>query len=286
MCNFAAIYTAKLFGLFPIDISSNQPHEIKFKWINYRTLGSFVFIFYSIFSCLTTLKNQIDQGPLTVTNIVGGIFYGTSCTIAILFFKVAWRFRDIMMSWLDVERILLQEKYDFPQNRWSLRSRISLFTFCFLCCSFSEHFFFLAAEIYQLSFEIDHCNITNYDPFGLFVNKHLVFVVKNLPFEYNNFLGGFLEFMNFSCTFIWNFMDLFIMLLSIGLTDLLQRISHRMECLQAFKLDDDVWAELRSHHVQVSELIKIINDEFGLIFMLACLNDSYFILIQMLNITT
>lgn len=277
---------AKFFGLFPININAKQAHEIQFEWIHFRTIISLVFIFNCMMFSIFSLKAQIDQGPLSAANVVGVIFFNICTIIAISFFRISMRFRYLMMAWFKIEQKFLTEKYAMPADRWKLRTKISVFTFMFLCCSFSEHFFYLCAETYKLTFEIRYCNITNFDPFDMFVKKHLKFVLDNAPFDYNTLVGVMAEYFNFSFTFYWNYLDLFIMLLSIGLSDLLQRITYRMECLQTVQLDENFWAELRLDHVSVSELIKIVNEEFGFIFMLACLNDSYFILIQMLNITT
>lgn len=277
---------AKLFGLFPLNISRKQPHEIMFKWENYRTVISAIFIFCCGMTTVFNAKNQLDQGPLTASNVVGVVFFGVCCTIAGSFFVISQRFRRLIMFWTKVERTFLHRKYSLRQERWKLKKKLVIFTSIFLCSSFFEHLFYLSAEITRFGFEFEYCNTTDIAVVEAFITRHLYFIINNLPFNYNHVIGFIAEYLNFSYTFMWNYLDLFIVLLSIGISDLLEKLIYRMECLKTVQLNENIWAELRLHHVYISELIRVVNEVFGFAFMLACCNDGYFILIQMLNITT
>lgn len=282
---FIAIKVGKIFGLWPINIDSKQPNEIIFKWKNYRTAISMFFCFWALFTAFGTLKSQLNAGALTPSNIVGVIFASVCFTISIIFFKIAIKFRKLIVFWHKVEQIFFCEKYDYPESRWPIRKRIKVFMWIFLAAATLEHLFYLSSEGYKLYFEFNYCNITDADSLEIFIQRHLSFVLTNIPIPYNNVLGIFAEFFNVSLTFWWNYLDLFIILVSIGLADLFEKISWRMECLKNVPISDILWDELRTHHVEVCELVLVINEIFGFAFMLACCNDGYFILIQMLNIT-
>lgn len=281
-----AINVGKFFGLFPININSKQPLEITFKWKNYRTVIAITFILWAATTAICNLKVQTEAGPLTPSNVVGVIFFTICTVISILFFKKATELRKLLAVWWKVERIFLCEKYNFPEQRWTLKKRLKVCLIICLICGLLEHLFYLSAEFYKLGFEINHCNITGVDYVETFITKHLSFVLNNLPIPYNHVLGFIAEYFNFALTFWWNYLDLFIILTSIALSELFERIVYRMECLKTVPLNETIWAEIREHHAEVSDLVIRVNKMFGTAFIIACCNDGYFILIQMLNITT
>ncbi|XP_070501293.1 gustatory receptor for sugar taste 64a-like [Chironomus tepperi] len=281
-----ALNVGKIFGLFPININTKQPLEISFEWKSYRTVIAVTFILWAGMTAIFNLKTQTEAGPLTPSNVVGVIFFTVCTVISILFFKKARELRRLLAFWWKVERIFLCEKYDFPENRWTLKKRLKVCLVVCLICGLLEHLFYLSAEFYKFGFEVHYCNTTGVDYVEMFISKQLAFVLDNLPIPYNHLLGFLAEFFNISITFWWNYLDLFIMLISIALSELFERIVYRMECLKTVPLNESIWAEIREHHVYVSDLVVEVNKMFGTAFIIACCNDGYFILIQMLNITT
>lgn len=281
-----ALRVGKIFGFFPININSKQPHEIVFKWKNYCTIISMIFMAWSLWTAVCTLKTQFEAGPLTPANIVGVIFFSVCFTISLIFFGIAQKFKSLLMFWTKVERVFMHEKYEFDEKKWKLKKRLNVLMWTFLTGALLEHLFYLSAEIYKLNFEITYCNLTKTDPIKMFITKHLNFVINCIPISYNHAFGIVVEFFNFSLTFWWNYLDLFIVLVSIGLSELYDRITYRIKCMRTVPLKESVWEELRQDHTELSELVILVNEIFGLAFIVACCNDGYFILIQMLNITT
>jgi len=55
---------------------------------------------------------------------------------------------------------------------------------------------------------------------------HLFYV-----FPYSNWLAWFAKIQNVFLTFGWNYMDIFLMLLGIGLSNLLARITEHLQCV-------------------------------------------------------
>lgn len=272
--------------MFPIDISSKNPQKIIFKWISLRTFFALIFVAGSSITTLAVLKHQMSLGPLTASNIRGVLFFTSCAIICILFFRFSLNFKTIATFWMKTESLFSVINYQFPRASWLLQKKILFCTVFYLTLSTIEHFLFLASEIYKLNHELQFCNKTDVDTVEIFINRHLSFVVKVLPFRYNNFVGLFLEYLNFSYTFFWNFLDLFIILISIGIAFLFEKINCRLSELKGLFVNEDVWAEIRCHHAQVCQLLELINASIGEMLMLACCIDGYFILLQLLNITT
>jgi hypothetical protein len=196
------------------------------------------------------------------------------------------RWRLLLIHWVRTEALFTNDDYKLPKWRWSLRRRIAIATAVYLTFSLMEHGWFLISDIYKIKIEIETCNLTDVDPVKLFITRHLAFILDNLPFRYNHGLGFTLEYLNFSYTFYWNFLNLFIILASIGIGFLYEQINTRLKHFYGLLVNESVWAEIRLHHVRVTELLRRVNSHCNEMLMVACFNDAYFTLCQMINITT
>lgn len=276
---------AKLFGLFPININCSDPREIAFSWRSIRTAFSSIFILGSFLSSLAVLKIQVQKGPLTAANIIGIVFFGTCCIGNILLFKIAQKWRILIMRWMATESDFTSDWYQLPVSSWSLRKRLLVCTVVYIVFLFLEHTFFLSSEIVNLTYELKACNRTDSNVVEIFITRQLSFVLESVPFGYSYVTKLFFEYLNFSYTFVWNFLDLFIILISMGIAFLYEKANRRLQTCKGLLINEEVWAEIRAHHVKIRELLKLINDSIGEMVVFVCCVDGYFILLQLLNIT-
>jgi gustatory receptor len=288
MTNFpflVAMRVGKCFGLFPLDIDVRDCRKISFKWMSLRTMFSLIFIISSSLTALCVLKEQVKHGPLTASNIIGIIFF-TSCSIVcIIFFRISQNLRDIFSEWSQTELVLSHESYTLPTNRWKLKRRILFSTVLYLTLSISEHILYLTSNIITFSYAVNFCKKFEQNHLEAFILRHLNFIFVNLPFNYNHILGFSIEYLNFSFTFFWNFLDLFIILISIGINYLYEKLNYRLESLRGLLVNEKVWSEIRLHYVQICELLQFVNSKIGAAVLISSLIDGYFILMQLLNIT-
>ena len=282
---FSALAIANCFGLFPVNINHENPQKINFKWASPRTFVSIVFIICSSLTTCCILKAQTEKGPLTTSNIIGIVFY-LSCTIIfILFFKIAQNFGLLIVKWSKTESYFMTAAYTLPSKSWSLKKRILTVTFIYLTVSFLEHFLFVISDITVLVEFMEFCKLNETNYVEILIRRQFSFLLKNLPLQYNHALGFILEYLNFSYTFSWNFLDLFIILISIGISFLYEKLNCRLNCYTGLLVNEEVWSEMRFHYVKVCELLYFINRKMGEIIIISSFIDGYFILMQLLNIT-
>lgn len=283
----AAILISMLFGLFPISgLFTKDPHRITFKWMSLHTLFSGCFIVSSLGYTLLSLHNQVRSGPLTPSNIVGIIFFISCCTISILFFKLAMNFGKIMQRWSEVERSL--EKTSFREavisTRWSLRKRVNVCLTVSVIFAAVEHTLSLITAYTGMDYDRKFCNWTIKNEFEYFVTRQMYFTFT--VFEYDHFKAIIAEYLNISFTFFWSFLDIFIMIISMGLSYNYEKINNRLKFFKERVVQDEVWHEVRKDYNEVSSLIKFVDSHLDSMIILASLNDSYFILLQLLNATS
>lgn len=281
------IFISQLFGLFPISgLCSKDPRGIKFSWLSLRTLFSASFVVSSISFTFLVLYRQMQAGPLTPSNIVGIIFFANTAMICILFFKFSMKFGLLMEQWRNVEKVLQKSNHreNVINKFWSLKRRIIICTAVGLFTAFIEHLLSLSTNLQRTLYVAEKCNWTSHNFFKDFVTKHLTFTFSVI--NYSHFTGVIAEYLNFSLTFYWNFLDIFLMVISIGLSHHYEKIYNRIKFFKDRIINDQIWAEVRSDYNQVSELLKFMDASLDKMILLACFNDSYFILVQLLNISS
>lgn len=276
-----------LFGLFPISgLFSKDPQNISFKWISLHTLFSACFMVASLSYTLLMLIFQLRSGSLTASNIVGVIFFGNCSIISIFFFKLAMSFGKIIQRWSEVEKNLQisNSQEGVVSTKWSLRKRVNVCLTVSLCLAAMEHSLSLSTAYQRGIYEKIACNWTVTDDFEFFVAEHLRFVFTFL--EYGHPKAIVAEFFNISFTFYWNFLDIFLMMISIGLSYNYEQINNRLNFFKERILQDDVWFKIRKDYNEVSSLVKFLDSHLEKMIVLACFNDSYFIIVQLLNISS
>lgn len=282
-----ALRIAKLFGLFPINIDSRNPQNIRFRWRSLRTFFSLIFVFGSGVTTIAILKSQTAAGPLTMRNIIGIVFFGGCFVNCILLFKIAQRFDILMVHWMAVESQLSDDELQLNSNKKSIYKRVKLTTILYLSASLLEHLLYFSSEINNLVYVMHECNIsvTYFRYLEIVISRNLKFVVDILPWSYNRILGISLEYLNISYTFFWDFIDLFIILTSIGISFLYEKLNLRLQQCKGLLMSETFWTKTREQHAQVFDLLRFVNTLMGEVVIFAFFIDGYFLLMQLLNIT-
>lgn len=108
--------------------------------------------------------------------------------------------------------------------------------------------------------------------------------------EFNTHIDSISQSYNFAFTFAWNYMDVFIMAISLGLSTRFQQINLRLARLMQTSvartpfIHPSLWREVRLHYVQLCELLDSVDENLAALILLSCANNLYFICFQLLNI--
>ncbi|CAO1392130.1 unnamed protein product [Diamesa hyperborea] len=224
----------QIFGLFPLyGISSKNPKNITFKWISLRTFYSFCALLCSMFALCLVFYQQYQLGPLTASNIIGIIFYGNCAFICLLFFCLSLKWRTIVLKWTQMEMIFLTDRYKMSKNTWSIKKRVKVCVSLLLFFAMIEHLLSVAVRLFEINHKNDFCNNTNSSIVDDYIQNHLSHIFTVIP--YYTFIGLIFEYFNFSYTFYWSFIDLFIMICSIGIAYRFLQINERISFFRGRK---------------------------------------------------
>jgi gustatory receptor len=111
-----------------------------------------------------------------------------------------------------------------------LSFRIWLTAFMVIFLASAEHILFVANSAYNKYQSVKNCNWTIDEPVSYFLEHQFAFFFDT--FRFNLPLGIFVETMNIFFTMGWNYMELFVMITSIGLVTRFRQINNRIDELK------------------------------------------------------
>ncbi|CAG9768452.1 unnamed protein product [Ceutorhynchus assimilis] len=98
---------------------------------------------------------------------------------------------------------------------------------------------------------------------------------------YSHWTAALAEFSNIISTFTWNFIDLFIILISISLREKFNLISRRIKQNQS--PPNKFWKEIREDYFRVSYLTRVVDKQIAGLVLISFLNNIFFLCIQLYN---
>uniref|UniRef100_A0A1B0D993 Uncharacterized protein n=1 Tax=Phlebotomus papatasi TaxID=29031 RepID=A0A1B0D993_PHLPP len=166
----------------------------------------------------------------------------------------------------------LSTQYEFTNISEQFYSKFLLF----------EHLLFLANSIYNIFKEASVCKYDLPDKAKYFFLKQFMHIFSEIPYSLP--LALILTYMNFCLTFAWNFIDIFAILISVGLAKRFEQINNRLDSVKGKFAPQSYWEQVRLHYVQLCEMVEFVEMHISPIVLLSCTNDLYFICYQLLNI--
>ncbi|KAH8260560.1 hypothetical protein KR038_006226 [Drosophila bunnanda] len=292
---------AQFFGVMPLaNILSRDPQDVKFK---VRSLATVITGLFLLLGGLKTLigANVLFKAGLNAKNMVGLVFLIVGIINWLNFVGFARSWSQIMLPWSSLDILMLFPPYKRCQR--TLRSKVNIIVISVGCLALGEydflsscfsygtssfavdHALYYISGYYSYSMHIWHCQ-TNHSQvsFGFYLEKEFSNVLFLLPYNIFSMCYGF--WLNFSFTFLWNFMDIFIMITSIGLAQRFQQFSERVLGLAGRYVPDALWYDIRRDHIRLCELTSLVDASMSSIVFVSCANNVYVICNQALAIFT
>ncbi|XP_035739091.1 gustatory receptor for sugar taste 64a-like [Vespa mandarinia] len=278
------LWWTQFFGLLPLSgISANLPSSLKFKKISFRTAYAiivaasiFVMAILSIIHMIKTLKPESFgmRGGIAAAT-AGAIFYGNGLCGTIMYLWLSPRWVILQNDWKAMEQFIDSNKYQRPRLRWKfiIISSIILFFALF------EHIVSVINN--STDFEWGTSNSTFANFLHIYtVNSHN-FILENI--DYNFAVGIYIFIVSKIATFVWNFTDLFVMLISTGLAERYKTLNRRLFDMAEKHANNVDWSEFRNDYAILSSLVKKVDNDISPIILLSFANNLYFICLQLLN---
>ncbi|KAK3927242.1 Gustatory receptor for sugar taste 64f [Frankliniella fusca] len=223
---------------------------------------------------------KLSQKNVTLLDVMVIMFYGLSAIASWLFLRFA-RYWGLLLR-----AFRAQERHHGPCP--GLRRKLVSITGVLLGVAFVEHG--LSEMEIVLNLRKAHANastFTEYLEIYTAANYDMViFVIGYWPL-----LTPFFFFLNFAATFVWNFNDLFIMLMGVALAArfrcLRDSISRAIGGTVALKatpvLGEAYWRSARRSYNALSKLARLVDHTLNIQLLVSFVNNLYFICMQLLR---
>jgi gustatory receptor len=210
---------AQFFGVMPVNnISAKCPTSLNFTWKSFRLIFA-IFVMMSCFaesflSIAWTFSTRVEFGKLVIL-----VYYVTNFLSLFCFLCLAKDWPNVMKKWHEVEK-KLSHMVTEKENRamsWRIRKTVAII----LTMSAVEH---ILSILSSFTVVMDCPQIKN-------IIK--AYYVHNFPqvfkfFSFSHALGAYVKLIHVTSTFVWSFADLFIMIVSQGLSAKFKLINERM----------------------------------------------------------
>ncbi|XP_034481335.1 gustatory receptor for sugar taste 64a [Drosophila innubila] len=282
---YPVMLLAQCFAIMPLsNIWQLNPRRIRFRFKSVQMIFTLLFLVGSSTITLAMLKHLLRIG-VTAKNFVGLVFFTFVQCACILFINLARRWPPLIRYWTRMELIFTKPPYKVLQS--NLAKRVRLPALIIVALSIVEHALYQSSAIVSFERRVKYCakaNHTSADTsFDNYILLNYDYVFEVLP--QSRILAVFVLLLNGTCTFIWNYMDLFIMIVSKGLAYRFEQISMRIRKLEHEEnVAESAFIEIREHYVRMCELLERVDNALSSIILLSCVNNLYFICCQLLNI--
>ncbi|XP_055373552.1 uncharacterized protein LOC129606930 [Condylostylus longicornis] len=252
------LFVAQFFAMMPVvGIFSSHPNKVKFKLISIPVLTTFTFFIAAILLLYAFLDKLLQYG-IDAKNTVGVVFFSCGILACVLFFRLATKWPKLIRYWSKSEAVFLRYPYEKPSLKLSTRIRVA--SLIILILALLEHGAFFMSVLYTYFKHSALCNITD-TSFKKFMIDNYAHVFEKV--EYNLVLSIFFLILNGIFTLIWNYLDLFIALISLGIVTRFEQLNTRITSLAKQKSPEEVWSEIREHFVKLCDLIDVVDDHLS-----------------------
>ncbi|EDV50088.2 gustatory receptor for sugar taste 61a [Drosophila erecta] len=274
---------AQFFGIMPLaNIRSRDPQDVKFK---VRSVGLAVTGLFLLLGGIKTLvgANILFTAGLNAKNMVGLVFLIVGLVNWLNFVGFARSWSHIMLPWSSLDILMLLPPY--KRCKRSLRSKVNFTALCVGVLALGDHMLYYASGYCSYSTHILQCH-TNHSriTFAFYLEKEFADIMFIMPCNIFTICYGF--WINGALTFLWNFLDVFIVMTSIGLAQRFQQFADRVGALEGRQVPEALWYDIRRDHIRLCELASLVESSMSSIVFVSCANNVYVICNQALAIFT
>ncbi|XP_034949685.1 gustatory receptor for sugar taste 64f-like isoform X2 [Chelonus insularis] len=270
------IYLAQCFALFPVNgINSKDTSGLRFTWRSFKILYAAVVLGMSIFLAIASTV-RLFSSEFHTTKMTTLVFSITTCLTSIIFLRLATKWPEFASSWEKVERELATRHRRPP--KFNLTTRFKTITAIIMILAVVEHTFSLASGY------ISATECANYRGDK---NIAAVYYKTQYPQVFNRtsyalWKGIIVQFGHVFSTFSWNFMDLFIILLSTALTYHFSQLNDRLNSVKNKTMPEWWWSHARIDYNNLANLTRQVDSYISVITLLSFGTDLYFICLQLM----
>jgi gustatory receptor len=201
------------------------------------------------------------------------MFYGFGLLRLVIFLFLSTRWREIMIYWSKKEQPFLDLPYTQIRG-FTLALKIRLIGILFVILFLTEHLLFqvLMETINQNQMKI--CNVTTMTALNNFMRIVRPHLLEVLPYHWTLFV--IFQWLISSLSFGWNFVDYFLIIISLGISTRFTQINERLKRAQLHEMNHKFWLDTRIHYTNLVDLLQFIDQKIAPLILL-CMTQNLFL---------
>ncbi|ALC43488.1 Gr64c, partial [Drosophila busckii] len=266
---------AQFMGVLPVSgiWPSTPVEQLRFRWISPAFLVCLVILLFALLDLGLSFNIVLEQG-LKIYTI--GNFSVICITCFTVFLSLSHRWPHLMRQTARCERLFLQPAYNCHLGR-NFSRNLRRWGVLLLLAALAEHSTYVGSAIYSNYQQIHECNLD--------VDFWLNYFQRERPelfsvFHFNVVQALFIEWTTLAMTFVWNFVDIFLILVCRSLQLRFQQMHWRIRRHALQQMPNEFWEQLRYDLLELIDLLKLYDKELSGLLILACAHNMYFVCVQ------
>ncbi|XP_044732177.1 gustatory receptor 5a for trehalose-like [Chrysoperla carnea] len=243
---------AQCFGILPVmGIRSPTPNDLKFSFRSWRFFQSILFL-------------------IAMCSLASGNFYQLHAD-GLNFYRSTYYWPKLMQEWA-----IIESQMSIYSPSFNLHRRLYITAVVILVCATIEN----SLATYSSVVSARLC-VSRGTALQAYFEVRFMPVFNRIAFAY--WRGFLCQVINIIATFAWSFIDVFIIMISMALTELFQRIVNKIKSVHLQATEESTWRNIRENFNKVSALCRLTNDTVSDIILLSFTSNLCFICAQILH---
>ncbi|KAM3960170.1 gustatory receptor for sugar taste 64a-like [Aphomia sociella] len=231
---------------------------------------------WKVIKSLAGLVDNKDERGVTA-RLSGAIFYCNGLLSLILSWKLIYSWKWLSVRWTKMETM---STLNIVSDR-NIRRRVLFVSYLVGVCACIEH---MLSMMSATGFDIPPEEYFE----RYILNSHGFLIDRE---DYTLWLAIPVFMLSKSATILWNFQDLIIILMSMGLASRYYRLNLYVKNIVKRSLDKKIgsevyiqireWRKLREEYVRQAAFVRVVDNELGPLMLLSNINNFYFICLQL-----
>uniref|UniRef100_A0A182PZ85 Gustatory receptor n=1 Tax=Anopheles epiroticus TaxID=199890 RepID=A0A182PZ85_9DIPT len=269
------LIVGQLFGLLPIDgVCSGRWWCLRWKLFSWRILYAFN-VQLGAFTMAGFSFATFWYSGVEFAKIMSWWFFTLNLLISIKFSLLTRHWPTLMARWVQLEQSLPDQPRLSAACRRNVR-QIGCITTVLLASGLIEHVLSKPAGLHRAY----RCPIPNL----LEAHYKQAFPEMFSFVPYDPYLGFLAQTITSLLTMYWNYVDLFLITVSVGLRTNLAHVNAVIESSEKMYHRGSFWKEHNAHYRRVLDLIRDVNSHIGVFIVISYSSNLFFICTQLVNV--
>ena len=201
------------------------------------------------------------------------MFYFDAVAQTLIFLHLATKWKNIIFYWSKMERPILLEPYKELGRTYS--RKVQMIGGIFFVCFLIEHFMFIAVECNHNLYQLRMCNITQVTALNNYFRRERPHLLDVIPYYW--WIFPIFQWTISLMAFNWNFVDYFIIILSLCLSTRFDQLNQRLRHTRKHQMDQKFWLDIRLHYTNLVDLVEFIDGEISLLVLFSMSHNLFLV---------